>query len=1064
MMFQDRLRLATPDLPLIMYIDALDQLNPQDPAVDMNWLPRELPPHCRVVLSTIDIPPALSGAKSVEVQPFSTKEAETALDLWFTETRRRLQPEQRAKLLASFHRTGLPLYLKLGFEEARLWKSFDTLEECVLGEGLAGIIDRLFDRLKAKEYHGRIFTEHALGYLAAARYGLTEDEMLAVLAANDGVWNDFESTKKHDLPEEMLAEGGKDKRRLPVVLWSRLFLDLEPYLTERAVPGGVTVGFYHRQLAERAPRGAAYHADLAAYFVRRPNWLGPQLADQRKITELVRQQVRVEALLDDAVAVLTNIDFISAKCAAELVFDLQEDYREAIAAMPGAQAELREEKRLRAQEAGWAQTLIECAKEKRLPRPQEIPPSARIWTNAEIEAEGSRIAENSSQLDLLKVFGRFVERGAHLLLEFGTVPGFLSQYAYHDAPSGPVRAAAAPPVIARRWPVHAQFVPRLAELRTLQGGTSSLAGVALSADGRVAVSASRDKTLKVWDAVSGAELHTLNGHTDWVNDVALSADGRVAVSASSDGTVKVWDLASGVLLRTLKGHTSGVTAVAVDSDGCLAVSGSWDQTLKVWDVVGNTLLHTLQGHTEVVEAVALSTDGRVSLSASSDKTLKVWDLAGGRELDTLQGHIYAVNGVALSADGRIAVSAAGDKQLKVWDLTTSAELRALTGHTESVNAVAMSADGRVAVSASHDKTLKVWDVATGSELRTLTGHTEAVDAVTLSADGRVAFSASYDHTLKVWDVATGSESPRLTRHENNVFAVALSWDGRVAVSASWDKTLKVWDVATGAELRRLTGHTLSVDGVALSADGRVAVSASWDKTLRVWDVPTGVELRALHGHARDVRGVAVSANGLMAVSASEDNTLKVWDVATGAELETLAGHQGSVDGVALSADGRVAISASWDKTLKIWDLAAGSELVTLHGHTDIVSGVALSPDARVAVSASWDKTLKVWDVATGAELRTLHGHTGSVHGVALSKDGRIAVSASSDGTVRVWTVDNGQCILIPALGFLVHCVALANGRIAAGTRHGEVFFFDLDLSRLGSNVHHPGDPRRRARS
>ena len=79
--------------------------------------------------------------------------------------------------------------------------------------------------------------------------------------------------------------------------------------------------------------------------------------------------------------------------------------------------------------------------------------------------------------------------------------------------------------------------------------------MAVSPDGRRAVSASDDKTLKVWDLESGRELRTLQGHSDWVNGVAVSPDGRRAVSASDDKTLKVWDLETGRELRTLEGHS-----------------------------------------------------------------------------------------------------------------------------------------------------------------------------------------------------------------------------------------------------------------------------------------------------------------------------------------------------------------------------------------------------------------------------------------------------------------------------------------------------------------------------
>ena len=119
--------------------------------------------------------------------------------------------------------------------------------------------------------------------------------------------------------------------------------------------------------------------------------------------------------------------------------------------------------------------------------------------------------------------------------------------------------------------------------------------MAVTPDGRQAVSASEDRTLKVWDLASGAELRTLAGHADWVTAVAVTPDGRQAVSASDDRTLKVWDLASGAELRTLEGHADGVTAVAVTPDGRHAVSASEDRTLKVWDLASGAELRTLAG-------------------------------------------------------------------------------------------------------------------------------------------------------------------------------------------------------------------------------------------------------------------------------------------------------------------------------------------------------------------------------------------------------------------------------------------------------------------------------------
>jgi WD40 repeat protein len=446
---------------------------------------------------------------------------------------------------------------------------------------------------------------------------------------------------------------------------------------------------------------------------------------------------------------------------------------------------------------------------------------------------------------------------------------------------------------------------------------------------RVAANAPRPWVRPLWPVLhppGTALLRTLEGHSEAVWGVAVSPDGRRAVSASNDKTLKVWDLETGHELRTLEGHSHWVMGVVVSPDGRRAVSASYDETLKVWDLETGRELRTLQGHSGLVNSVALSQDGRRAVSASY-KMLKVWDLETGRELRTLEGHSDTVRGVAVGPDWGRAVSASSDSTLKVWDLETSRELRTLEGHSHVVSGVAVSPDGQRAVSAS-PRALKVWDLETGRELRTLQGHSAGVNGVAVSSDGRRAVSASWDYTLKVWDLETGRELRTLEGHSNVVHGVAVSPDGRSAVSASWDNTLKVWDLETGCELRTLEGHSNVVTGVAVSPDGRRAVSASSDKTLKVWDLETGRELRTLQGHSSGVNGVAAAPDGRSAVSTSWDNTLKVWDLETGCELRTLEGHSSGVNGVAVSLDGRLVVSASHDKTLKVWDLETGNVIAT----------------------------------------------------------------------------------------------------------------------------------------
>ena len=123
---------------------------------------------------------------------------------------------------------------------------------------------------------------------------------------------------------------------------------------------------------------------------------------------------------------------------------------------------------------------------------------------------------------------------------------------------------------------------------------------------------------------------TLDGHTGAVVGCAVAPDGTWIVSASADKTLRIWDVASGETRRTLTGHTDAVWGCAVAPDGTWIVSASEDKTLRIWDAASGETRRTLTGHTDSVRGCAVAPDGSWIVSASADKTLRIWDAASGR--------------------------------------------------------------------------------------------------------------------------------------------------------------------------------------------------------------------------------------------------------------------------------------------------------------------------------------------------------------------------------------------------------------------------------------------------
>ncbi|MEP7285962.1 MAG: hypothetical protein ABI947_09360 [Chloroflexota bacterium] len=151
------------------------------------------------------------------------------------------------------------------------------------------------------------------------------------------------------------------------------------------------------------------------------------------------------------------------------------------------------------------------------------------------------------------------------------------------------------------------------KVRTLRGHTASVNSVAVSGD--FVISASSDKTLRVWNWKTGQHLRTLSGHTNSVNEVVVSDD--FAISASSDKTLRVWNWKTGQHLRTLSGYTHELSAVGLE--GNVVASAAFGE-IWVWNWQTGEFLRKLSGwHSNDIRLVAV--DGDFVLSSSTDLIL-----------------------------------------------------------------------------------------------------------------------------------------------------------------------------------------------------------------------------------------------------------------------------------------------------------------------------------------------------------------------------------------------------------------------------------------------------------
>ena len=579
----------------------------------------------------------------------------------------------------------------------------------------------------------------------------------------------------------------------------------------------------------------------------------------------------------------------------------------------------------------------------------------------------------------------------------------------------------------------------------LRGHDEALTDVALSPDGKRAVTASSDGTARIWDAETGRTFAVLRGHKYRVSKIAFSRDGTTVATGSDDETVRLWDVASGQPRLPVIQAAGEITGIAFCGTCDRLLTAARDGKVIVWDARDGKSVRILEGHEGPVLVSALSSDGKLALTASNDGPARLWDIDSGRTPVLLSGHAGNVTDATFSRDGQRIVTVA-NRGVQVWDragkkinswseqdarpLATNGDrifmqnwnyweenhdgtgflVDAITGrrvstifaNTEIVSA-RFSADGAKLVTAANDRSVQVWDVLSGRELSVLRGHPEAVTSIAIGDDGRHVMTGSKDGTARLSETFIPPNGNMKLQVPQSATSVTFRSDSHLVLATSSDKTARLWNLE-GRELAALRGHDDVVTTASFGPDGKL-LTASEDGTARLWD-SAGLQLAVLRGHEDAVRSAVFSPDGKWILTASDDATARLWDAATGNPRVVLRGHRAALRQAIFNRLGNQVASIAADETARLWSLD-GKELAVLKGHEDTLLSLAFSPDGKLLATASRDKTVRLWDTSSGRHLRVLSGHQAHISALAFSPDGKWLATGSGDRSARIWNVETG---------------------------------------------------------
>jgi WD40 repeat protein len=557
---------------------------------------------------------------------------------------------------------------------------------------------------------------------------------------------------------------------------------------------------------------------------------------------------------------------------------------------------------------------------------------------------------------------------------------------------------------------------------------NEILGLAFSPDGKYLATASRDRSVKIWDMTNGHELTSYRGHDRYVRAITFGPDGKWVASAGGDRDIRLWDPKTGKDVRTLKGTGQYVVAMVVSPDGKYLLAAGDDRTLRIYDTATGDVKRTIEDFMLVggLRSLAFSPDGKRLAGGALNGQVRLWQYP---DIVTLNSPEYwaqqddegSSNFLCFSPDSKLLLRC-GPDAIKVYDVQQPGSALKVEGprfvmqppddpksktRTHFFTCAAFSKDGKTLFTGCTDGVIRLYEMENGQPAGTFKGHNGEITALVFNPQGNTLASASTDYTVRLWQFDIVLQSRDFAAHTEPIWCADFSPDGQRLVSCGADRTCWVWDLATGAKLRTLGDTAAGLTAAHFHPDGRSVLIGGGDKLLRLYEVDSGKLLQTFQGHLGTVTSAAFNADGSQVISGGADKLAIVWSTATGKPLHTF--NVGSlVMAVAFTPDGKQAAVGSVDQMVRLYDTATGKAGAKWLAHNAAVAGLCFDAKGELLATCGFDSLVKIWRTAEpGQNPQVLAGHGGPVSAVAFRGDGKFLVSAGSDHVIKLWKAVEG---------------------------------------------------------
>jgi WD40 repeat protein len=1070
---------------MAIILNALDQIEEGEMDVGIGWLPFDLPKNIKLVLS---VSPENNGwysklvkrllpDKCLEMPPLTRKEGKDALLRWLEISERTLQNHQLKLVLDQFEQNGMPLYLRMAFHEVKRWRWYETaIEKNTLPGDVMGIIEALISRLSQREEHGPFLVSRALGYLASSRNGLAEDEMIDLLSLDDDVFEEFESGAYHELPS----------RKLPYIVWSRLFYDLKDYLAERSADGTILLSFSHRML-QRFVRsqidrsGPDYRKSLSehmeSYFSSQKGGFWHSIKDRkvantRVVSELPFHQLAAEQW-QDLFSTLSDLDFLEVKCASDKIDELLTDLRETRKAFNGLikKDEAFEDLRDKIDEL---QRFISSSSHQFKALPDQV------FQNAMNMPKSSFIHDLAhAQWQLRKKRRNWLDKGEDV------------------QPSSCIAVLSCPDSILSMdiSPDDKSLAAGLKDGSLILFNLETYRKIDLHRVSKTDLQALRFVNNGDWVVVGDLEgnlsCNTIEGEPIWslelaagINYIELVSEKLLAVAVGgfdqeASGAVWLIDWERGKSVRSRSAHYDAAMTLLYcptrstkkkETDKDILISGGMDANCCVWSIPELELLYTFDQHTNVVFSLALD-------SSNPDHIV-----SAARNMDAATTEVFEWN----RKDGEMISRVLEDTVEKgLFYIKSQAQVRNERGRAFFIKiATSEIESGKKDLSqkftlVSHGNKGDLGELMLspgGGKWVNLKGHVDRVYAMTFFHNHKMAASGSFDNTVRIWELSeelldyspmgpqTGERrktdnpaQPKANGHQGPIHQLLFHKDLLLSCCSRHEQqTHSHWSIPEGAvwdmEKRKLKHFVETSQGSAnqvFESNGRLLLLANLTNGNALFDIEQGREVKFLGGSI----WTFVEPYGRFSVSSRGRKTgyrsweeLVIRDINSGSVLRRIKHENIGFTDCVFSHDSRFVAVTSHSDPIMLCDLVTGEVRECRWGSDKIPfdKAMAFSTDGKFLLAADSVEAV-LFSVPSGERLRALNSSQGGTVITFLPFSNLCAIGCESELGRRVDILDINTDTRIGSLVYeeKVTAIAAQENQIAVGFEDSRIDLFRL---------------------